>query len=130
MFQETVSLILKHSDISTITELSSISNNVGSWSNGKGKTSWRINLRNVLGADMYDNNEMFILRLNQIAYATANFPVASKDQQLIITFGKTTNNVILTIELFRTIDNASPAYGVNRFPHCCYSFDIYPVKKL
>jgi hypothetical protein len=34
---------------------------------------------------MYDNNEMFILRLNQIAYATANFPVASKDQQLIIT---------------------------------------------
>jgi hypothetical protein len=84
MFQESVTLVLKHADISTDTTLDSVSNNVGSWSNGKQKTSWRINLRNLLG-DHYGDNELFVLRLNQLAYAQANYPNdATIDQQLIV----------------------------------------------
>jgi K+-transporting ATPase A subunit len=49
MFLETVSLILKHSDISTTTTLDSASSNNGSWSNGKQKTTWWFNIRSLLG---------------------------------------------------------------------------------
>ena len=84
MFQETVTLVLKHADISTDTTLDSVSNNVGSWSNGKQKTSWRVNLRNLLG-EQYRDNDLYVLRLNQLAYAQANFPNNTAiDQQLIV----------------------------------------------
>jgi hypothetical protein len=176
MFQETISLILKHSDISTNKDLDSISNGVGSWSNGKQKTTWRVNLRNLMSNKIYDENDTFVLRLNQLSYATSAFPVTPADQQLIVNvsglnflnatynvktgnrslahqmlvlnmaveadvieyspniaianFGKATDNVEITIELLRTIDNAVPMYySPNRFPHMVYSFDIYPVKK-
>jgi hypothetical protein len=175
MFLETVSLVLKHSDISTTTTGATASSNNGSWSNGKQKTSWRINLRNLLGNKMYDENDMFILRLNQLSYATANFPLAVTDQQHIITlsglnfinstynvssgntdskhqmlllnmatnggvesyspniamcnFGKSQDNIEITIELIRTIDGLPAQYGASTFPHCVYSFDIYPVQK-
>lgn len=176
MFQETVSLILKHSDISTTTSAATASSSQGSWSNGKQSTTWRLNLRKLLGNKIYDENDLFVLRLNQIAYATANFPNAEKDQQVIITlsglnfvnstynvatgnstskhqmllmniataaatvefspnvamcnFGKSGENVELTIDLIRTIDNLPAVYNTNTFPHCAYSFDIYPVKKI
>ena len=74
MFQETCSLVLKHSDISTDTTLATVFNSIGSWSNGKQSTTWRINLKKLLGPAMYDNNDMFVLRLNQIANASAGFP--------------------------------------------------------
>lgn len=83
MFQESVTLVLKHADISTNITLDSVTNNVGSWSKGKQKTSWRLNLRNLLG-DQYRDNELFVLRLNQMAYAQANFPNNVIDQQLIV----------------------------------------------
>ena len=83
MFQESVTLVLKHADISTDTTLDSISNNVGSWSNGKQKTSWRINFRNLLG-EQYRDNDLYVLRLNQLAYAQANFPNANADRQIIV----------------------------------------------
>jgi hypothetical protein len=41
-------------------------------------------MRNLLGSEMYDNNELFILRLNQIAYSQANFPASGKDQQVVV----------------------------------------------
>jgi hypothetical protein len=175
MFLETVSLVLKHSDISTSTTSITASSNNGSWSNGKQSTTWRLNMRNLLGNKMYDENDMFILRLNQFSYASANFPLSAKDQQNIITlsglnfinstynvstgnkssqhqmlltnmstagavenyspniamcnFGKSQDNIELTIELIRTIDNLPAQYGAVQFPHCVYSFDIYPVKK-
>ena len=71
MFQESVTLVLKHADISTDTTLASVSNSIGSWSNGKQKTSWR-------------DNDLFTLRLNQVAYAQANFPNDVIDQQVIV----------------------------------------------
>jgi hypothetical protein len=175
MFLETVSLILKHSDISTATT-STASSNIGSWSNNKQITTWRFNLRNLLGNEMYDNNDMFILRLNQLSYSLVNFPlVASKDQQVVINlsglnfinstynvasgnstgkhqmlllnmgtsggvesyppniamcnFAKSQDNVELTIELIRTVDNLPPQTS-STFPAMAYSFDIYPVKKI
>lgn len=84
MFLETVSLILKHSDISTNTNSDTESSKVGSWSNGKQKTTWVFNMRNLLGNKMYDENDMFVLRLNQLSYSTANFPLTVKDQQVIV----------------------------------------------
>jgi hypothetical protein len=83
MFQESVTLVLKHADISTDTTLASVSNSIGSWSNGKQKTSWRVNLRNLLG-DQFRDNDLFTLRLNQVAYAQANFPNDVIDQQVIV----------------------------------------------
>ena len=75
MFQETCSLVLKHSDISTDITLATVYNSIGSWSNGKQTTTWRVNLKKVLGPAMYDNNDMFVLRLNQIC----EFHIQPKD---------------------------------------------------
>jgi len=83
MFQESVTLVLKHADISTDKTLDNVSNNVGSWSNGKQSTSWRVNLRNLLG-EQYRENELYVLRLNQLSYAQANFPNAVEDRQVIV----------------------------------------------
>jgi hypothetical protein len=174
MFQETVSLILKHSDIS-LTSVSEVSNTIGSWSNGRQKSTWIVNLRRLLSNVIYNDNDVFVLRLNQLAYATAAFPNTAIDQQLIVrvsglnfinssynvatgnaasynqmvlvnmdtsasvvnyspnigmcNFGKSGENVEITIELVRTIDNKPAVWGVDFFPNCVYSFDIYPVKK-
>ena len=75
MFNETVSLILKHADINTDTTLDSVSNSVGSWSNEK----------------------------------------QSSDAQIII-------------DLFRSFSDVEAQYGVEKLPHMCFSFNIYPVK--
>jgi hypothetical protein len=83
MFQESVTLVLKHADISTDTTLDNVSNNVGSWSNGKQTTSWRVNFRNLLGEN-YRENDLYVLRLNQLSYAQANFPNAVADRQVIV----------------------------------------------
>jgi hypothetical protein len=85
MFLETVSLVLKHSDISTALNTNPPVNNVGSWSSGKQSTTWRFNMRHLLGSEIYDNNDLFVLRLNQLSYATANFPLNPQDQQVIVT---------------------------------------------
>lgn len=84
MFLETVSLVLKHSDISTDTTAVSASSSAGYWSNGKQKTTWRFNMKHLLGSEIYDNNDLFVLRLNQLSYSNANFPLAGKDQQVIV----------------------------------------------
>jgi hypothetical protein len=42
-------------------------------------------MRHLLGSEIYDNNDLFVLRLNQLSYATANFPLATRDQQVIAT---------------------------------------------
>jgi hypothetical protein len=124
---------------------------------------------------MYDENDMFVLRLNQLSYSVANFPLTVKDQQLVVTlsglnfinstynvgsgnsgskqqmllinmstngavesyspniamcnFGKSQDNIELTFELIRTIDGLAGQSTSERYPHCVYSFDIYPVKK-
>ena len=83
MFQESVTLVLKHADISTNTTLDNITNNIGRWSNGKQTTSWRINFRNLLG-EQYRENDLYVLRLNQLAYSQDNFPNNAIDQQLIV----------------------------------------------
>jgi hypothetical protein len=66
MFLESVSLVLKHSDISTALNTNPTANNVGTWSNGKQSTTWRFNMRHLLG-DLYDEHDLFVLRLNQIS---------------------------------------------------------------
>ena len=42
-------------------------------------------------------------------------------------FKKGNDNVELVFELIRCIDGLPPAYGVDKFPHMVYSFDIYPI---
>jgi hypothetical protein len=85
MFLETVSLVLKHSDIAPATNTYPSATNAGVWSNGKQKTTFNFNLRNMLGSEMYDNNELFVLRLNQLSYAPIDFPLAPQDQQVVVT---------------------------------------------
>jgi hypothetical protein len=175
MFLETVSLVLKHSDIAPATNTYPSTSNVGVWSNGKQKTIFNFNMRNLLGNKMYDENELFVLRLNQLSYAPIDFPLAAQDQQVVVTlsglnfvnstynvktgnstnkqqlvllnmgitggvesyspniamcnFGKSQENINLTIELIRTVDGLAAQFGANFFLHMVYQFDIYPVKK-
>jgi hypothetical protein len=175
MFLESVSLLLKHSDISTSTTAISANSQNGKWENGRQKTTWRINMRNLLGNEIYDNNELFVLRLNQLSYSATNFPLSQKDQQIIINlsglnfsnstydvksgnnnnkqqlvllnmstnayvesyspnigmanFTKSQDNIELTIELIRTIDNLPAQYGATIFPSMVYQFDIYAIPK-
>jgi hypothetical protein len=176
MFQESVSLLLKHSDISTSTTAVSANSQNGSWSNGRQKSTWRVNMRNLLGNELYENNDLFVLRLNQLSYSAAsNFPLSPKDQQLIINlsglnfsnstydvksgnnnnkqqlvllnmsisayvesyspniamsmFTKSEENIELTIELIRTLDNLPAQYGATIFPSMVYQFDIYAIPK-
>lgn len=176
MNQETISLVLRHADISTTTTADTASNSCGFWTNGKQSTTWNVNLRNLMG-DTFDKYDVFVLRLNQTAFSSANFPsVANTDNLLLIqlsglvfvnssynvalgnnssvypmvltniptstavinnycpnvslcNFRKSGDNVQITIELIRMIDNTPAVYGLEKFPHGAYSFDIYPVKK-
>ena len=176
MFLETATLILKHSDISTSVNDTTASSSAGNWTNGKQSTTWRVNLRELIGREVYDNHTIFCLRLNQLSLSTANFPNGITDQNLIIrlsgleflnstystktgnntrsynmlllnmptqattynyspnisicNFKKSGDNVNLTIELIRMIDEQPAVFGVvDKFPHCAYSFDIYAIKE-
>jgi hypothetical protein len=93
---------------------------------------------------MYDENDMFVLRLNQLSYGQANFPLTVRDQQSVVTlsglnFINSTYNVesgnsrskqqMLLINM--SVNGAVESYSPNiaTFPHMAYSFDIYPIKK-
>jgi hypothetical protein len=174
MFLETVSLVLKHSDIGPATNSYPTNSSVGTWSNGKQKTTFNFNMRNLLGNKMYDENDLFVLRLNQLSYAPIDFPLAVQDQQVVVTlsglnfvnstynvktgnssnkqqlvllnmgisggvesyppniamcnFGKSSDNINLTIELIRTVDGLAGQFGANFYPHMVMQFDIYAVK--
>lgn len=84
MFNETATLILKHADISSSLNSVSATSANGSWENGKQKTTFRLNLKNLLG-DLYEKYNTFVLRLNQVSNSSANFPLVNNtDQQVII----------------------------------------------
>lgn len=84
MFQETVTLVLKHADIDTDPDLATASSEMGHWSNGKQKTTFRLNLKRLLG-ELYDMHNMFVLRLNQLSHSSADFPAANNlDQNVIV----------------------------------------------
>lgn len=176
MFIETATLILKHSDISTNRNDETASSYAGSWINGKQSTTWNINLRELIGYEIYDNNKIFCLRLNQLSYDVANFPNSVYDNGVIFklsgleflnstyspktgnnsrtydmllcnltttggtfnyspnislcNFKKSQNNVNITIELNQMNSDQPARYGaVDKFPHMCYSFDIYAIKE-
>lgn len=61
----------------------STENSVGGWSNGKQTTWWNIDLINLLGNDIYEKNEMFVLRLNQISNSSVNFPQTASTDNLL-----------------------------------------------
>lgn len=85
MFSETVTLILKHSDISTTLTSATASSSNGSWSNGKQKTSWNVNLKVLLG-NLWNKYDTFLIRLNQVSYSSADFPATNNiDQQVVVT---------------------------------------------
>jgi len=82
MFQS-ANLVLKHCSISESMTDQTASSAVGSWSNYKQTTRWRVNLRDVIGHDAYDKHEKFCLRLNSLSYNNSgNFSVAGKDESL------------------------------------------------
>ena len=84
MFDETITLVLKHADISGTLTAVTASNQYGSWSNGKQTTNFQVNLKTLMGT-MYNKYDTFCLRLNQIAYTSADFPATNNiDQQVIV----------------------------------------------
>lgn len=176
MFKEKATLILKHSDISIYRhdEIDATSS-AGSWVNGKQSTTWNVNLRELIGYEIYDNNTIFCLKLNQLSYDVANFPNTTSDKNVVLklsgldflnsaystktgnnsrtydmffcnltttggtfdlssnigicNFKKSQDNVKLTIEINRMTTDTPAVYSANdKFPHMCYSFDIYAIK--
>jgi len=83
MFRETVSLVLKHSDINIDSTLASAETSVGGWTNGKQESWWNVNLRNLLGDSIYNNHDKFIIRLNQLSHSNSNFAVSANIDNLI-----------------------------------------------
>ena len=176
MFEETVTLVLKHGDISANINNDSDSAACGSWSAGKQTTKFYVNLRNLLGT-VYDSSDYFVLRLNQLSwgYAAAwnasvndtsmainlsglNFINSTYDVRTgnntnkcqialaninsgnaglnsyapntcLCNFKKSTENVELTFELMRIIDDLPVQCTATKIPHMAYSFDIYAVHK-
>lgn len=82
MFSESASLVLKHSDISSNQNVVSVVNKVGYWSNGKQITGWNVNLRRLMGDEMYNKHEKFIIRLNQFCHSAVDFPASYLDNYL------------------------------------------------
>jgi len=175
-FSETVTLVLKHGDISPNQGDLTATADCGSWENGKQKTSFNINLKRLLGTMYEEHDGLFILRLNQISYGYgANWPVGEADKSMTVYLGglnfvnstydvrtgnntnkcpiallnvlnnsagvvsfspntclcnfkKSTDNVVLTFELLRTVDNLPVQSAAARIPSMAFTFDIYPVK--
>lgn len=85
MIGESVSLVLKHSDISTSLNSDTASSDLGSWTNGKQKTTWNVNMKILLG-HLWNKYDTFLLRLNQVSYSSADFPATNNiDQQVVVT---------------------------------------------
>lgn len=84
MFTKTANLVLRHSDISTDVTAVTASSSAGSWSNGKQSVTFKVDLRKLIGAEIYDDAEEFVLRLNQFANVAANFPLSVQDRSVII----------------------------------------------
>jgi len=78
------SLILKHSDISPSATLVTASSAAGYWSNGKQETTWNVDLRQVIGPEIFDKHKRFVLRLNMMAHNGRNFPLAANDQCQVV----------------------------------------------
>ena len=159
MFEETVTLVLKHGDISANINNDSDSAACGSWSAGKQTTKFYVNLRNLLGT-VYDSSDYFVLRLNQLSWGyAAAWNASVNDTSMAINLSglnfinstydvrtgnntnkcqialanipskKSTENVELTFELLRIIDDLPVQCTATKIPHMAYSFDIYAVHK-
>jgi hypothetical protein len=64
-------LTLKTSDISIVTD-EKFDSDIGGWSNYKQKQYFNINIKKIMGNEMYDKYDTFMLRLNQISYSASN----------------------------------------------------------
>lgn len=78
-----INLILRHSDINITTTTQAVSNAVGGWSNYK-TTSWfNLNMEALLG-DSFNKCDLYMLRLNQIAYTASSYQTTASDTMQII----------------------------------------------
>jgi hypothetical protein len=66
-----VSFTLSHSDIDTDTSLDTASASCGSWSGGKQRTTWNVDLERLMG-DLYKPG-VYALRLNQFVHSAADY---------------------------------------------------------
>ena len=66
-----VSFTLSHADINTDTTLDTASAPCGSWSGGKQRTTWNVDLSKLMG-DLYQPG-IYALRLNQFVHSAANY---------------------------------------------------------
>lgn len=81
-------LFLKTSDISTA-ETAEADSAVGYWRTQRAQVTWRVNLRTLLGNEIYDKNNYFKLRLNNYSAVSKNsggfvWSVASSDPLLTL----------------------------------------------
>ena len=76
---------LKHSDISSNLLATSASSPCGYWTNGKARTTWYLNLKNLLGSQ-WDEYDEFMITLNQFSNTYSTYAFTTQDFQWIIKF--------------------------------------------
>ena len=81
---QSASLTLAHSDISSSWASASATATNGSWDSRRAVTTWRVNMRDLVGAHIWDHHRgNYILRLNSFSYTGADFvPSASTNQSI------------------------------------------------
>jgi hypothetical protein len=79
---------------------------------------------NVATGNTGRTQQLLLLNMATTAYVE-NYPPTIA----MCNFGKSNDNIELTIELIRTIDGLPAQYSASTFPHMVFSYDIYPVKK-
>lgn len=84
MIQQSSSLVLKHSDISSTKNAQTASSSAGDWTNYKQSTRFRVDLRTAIGQEIYSKHDRFILRLNCISWTSANSTLAAQDRQVVV----------------------------------------------
>lgn len=84
MIQQSSSLVLKTSDISTVRNDETASAECGSWSNYKQSQRFHVNMRDCIGSEIYDAHDMFLLRLNSVSWTACDPALTVFDRQCVV----------------------------------------------
>lgn len=77
------SLVLAHSDIGTSLTAETATAPNGSWSARRATATWRVNMRELVGAHIWDNHRgPYILRMNSFSHTGADFTTQPINQSI------------------------------------------------
>lgn len=80
---QSASLVLAHSDISTSPTDATASSTNGSWADRRATATWRVNMRDLVGAHIWDHHKgSYILRMNSFSHTGADFTTVPANQSI------------------------------------------------